>query len=41
MIEELIQLARELREATARGEKLGLSENELGLLRRPGDQRQR
>ena len=31
VIEELIQLARELREATARGEKLGLSENELAF----------
>ena len=31
VIEELIQLARELREATARGEKLGLSEDELGF----------
>ena len=41
VIEELIQLARELREATARGEKLGLSEDELAFLRRPGDQRQR
>ena len=31
VIEELIQLARELREATARGEKLGLSEDELAF----------
>ena len=31
VIEELIQIARELREATARGEKLGLSENELAF----------
>ena len=31
VIEKLIQLARELREATARGEKLGLSEDELAF----------
>ena len=31
VIEELIQLARELRGATARGEKLGLSEDELAF----------
>ena len=31
VIEELIQLARELREAAARGEKLGLSEDELAF----------
>ena len=31
VIEELIQLARELREATARGEKLGLSEDEVAF----------
>ena len=31
VIEELIQLARELREANARGEKLGLSEDELAF----------
>ena len=31
VIEELIQLARELREATTRGEKLGLSEDELAF----------
>ena len=31
VIEELIQIARELREAAARGEKLGLSENELAF----------
>ena len=31
VIEELIQMARELREATARGEKLGLSEDELAF----------
>ncbi len=31
VIEELIQLARELREATARGERLGLSEDELAF----------
>ena len=31
VIEELIQLARELREASARGEKLGLSEDELAF----------
>ena len=31
VIEELIHLARELREATARGEKLGLSEDEVAF----------
>ena len=31
VIEELIQLARDLREASARGEKLGLSEDELAF----------
>ena len=31
IVEELIQLARELREANARGEKLGLSEDELAF----------
>ena len=31
VIEELIQLAREMREASARGEKLGLSEDELAF----------
>ena len=31
VIEELIQLARELREANARGEKLGLTEDELAF----------
>ena len=31
VIEELIQLARELREANARGEKLGLGEDELAF----------
>ena len=31
VIEELIQLAREMREANARGEKLGLSEEELAF----------
>ncbi len=31
VIEELIQLARELREASARGEELGLSEDELAF----------
>ena len=31
VIEELIQLARELREANARGEELGLSEDELAF----------
>ena len=31
VIEELIQLAREVREAAARGEQLGLSEDELAL----------
>ena len=31
MIEELIQLAREMREANARGDELGLSEDELAF----------
>ncbi len=31
VIEELIELAREMREAAARGEKLGLSEEELAF----------
>ena len=31
MIEELIQLARDLREANRRGEKLALSDNELAF----------
>jgi type I restriction enzyme R subunit len=31
VIEELIQLAKEMREANARGEKLGLSEDELAF----------
>ena len=31
VIEELIQLAREMREANARGERLGLSEDELAF----------
>ncbi len=31
VIEELIELAREMREANARGERLGLSENELAF----------
>jgi type I restriction enzyme R subunit len=31
VIEELIQLAREMREANARGEKLGLTEDELAF----------
>ena len=33
VIEELIQLAREMREANTRGEVLGLSEDQLRLLR--------
>ena len=41
VIEELIQLARELREATARGETARAIGRRTGLLRRPGDQRQR
>ena len=41
VIEELIRLARDLREADARGVELGLSEGGTGLLRRPRDQRQR
>jgi type I restriction enzyme, R subunit len=31
VIEELIQLAKEMREANTRGEKLGLSEEELAF----------
>ena len=41
VIEELIQLARELREASARGETLGLSEDELAFYDCARDQRQR
>ncbi len=35
MIEELIQLAQELREASARGDKLGLSEDEVAFYDAP------
>ena len=35
VIEELIQMARELREASERGEKLGLTGRGTGILRRP------
>ena len=38
VIEELIQIAKEMRQASDRGEQLGLNEDELSLLRRPGDQ---
>ena len=38
VIEELIQLAREMREAVSRGERLGLTDDEAGLLRCPGNQ---
>jgi type I restriction enzyme, R subunit len=31
VIEELIELAKEMREANARGEKLGLSEDEIAF----------
>ncbi len=41
VIEELIALAKEMREANARGEALGLTGGRAGLLRRAGDQRQR
>ena len=41
VIEELIELAREMREAQQRGEDLGLDRGESGLLRRPRGQRQR
>ena len=41
VIEELIQLAKDMRAANARGEALKLSEDELGLLRRTRSQRQR
>ena len=40
VIEELIALAKEMREASARGEQLGLSEGRTGLLRRAGGKRQ-
>ncbi len=40
VIEELIELAKEMREANARGEALGLTDDEARLLRRAGDQRQ-
>ena len=36
VIEELIRLAREMREAGARGVELGLSEEELAFLKEPG-----
>ena len=41
VIEELIQLARDMRAASARGEALDLSGGGAGLLRRAGDERQR
>ena len=41
VIEELIQLAKDMRAAGARGEELGLSRRRAGVLRRAGDQRQR
>ena len=41
VIEELIQLAKEMREANARGEQLGLSEDELAFYDALGNQRQR
>ena len=41
VIEELIGLARQMREANARGEALGLTRRRSGLLRRVGNQRQR
>ncbi len=41
VIEELIGLAKEMRERRRRGEKLGLTRRRAGLLRRPGDKRQR
>ena len=41
VIEELIELAREMREANERGEALGTLGGRAGLLRRTGDERQR
>ena len=41
VIEELIELAREMREANERGEALGSVGGRAGLLRRAGDERQR
>ena len=41
VIEELIALAKEMREANARGEALGLDRGRTGVLRRAGNQRQR
>ena len=41
VIEELIELARDMREANARGERLGLSEDELAFYDALGDERQR
>ena len=41
VIEELIQLARDIREANARGERLGLSDDELAFYDALEDQRQR
>jgi len=39
VMEELVQMARKFREAAARGEQLGLSEDEVRLPARPGGQR--
>ena len=41
VIEELIELAKEMREDFARGRGTGSERRRTGLLRRPGDQRQR
>ena len=41
VIEELIGLAKEMRETNARGERLGLSEDELAFYDASGDERQR
>ena len=41
MIEELIQLAKDMRKANARGETAWPDRGRAGLLRRAGDQRQR
>ena len=41
VIEELIELAKEMREAHKRGEELGADRGRARVLRRPGGQRQR
>jgi type I restriction enzyme, R subunit len=40
VIEELIQLARDMRKASERGEQLGLTEDEVAFYDAPRDERQ-